>query len=130
MNLHQIVSNVVSAVNPNQPATLQLSNGSTTNPDGTRTPAYFPATTVIAQIQELSTQDLRQLEGLNISGSSRAIYFQGEVDAIMRVAQKGGDLITTVDGRVWLTTAMLERFDDYGNTTGWCKVSATLQNGS
>lgn len=130
MNLHQIVSGVISAVNPSQPARLQLSNGSTIAPDGTRIPAYFPTVTVIAQVQELSTQDLRQLDALNISGSSRAIYFEGEVDAIIRVSQKGGDLITTFDGRVWLTTAVLERFDDYGNSSGWCKVSVTLQNGS
>ena len=130
MNLHQIVSSVINVVNPNQPATLQISTGPTTNADGTITPTYAAPIVVTAQVQELSIRDLQHLDGLNIQGSSRSIYFMGEVDAIIRVSQKGGDLITTYDGNTWLTTSVLERWDDYGNSIGWCKCSVTLQNGS
>ncbi len=200
MNLHQVVSGIVSTVNPNQPAVLQQSTGYTTNLDGTPTPNYaviggaiiqgniagnvlnvtavaqglvamgqtvlgtgvslgtvvtsqvsgtiggvgsynlnrsqnviqgnLNTTGIIAQVQELSVHDLRQLDGLNIQGSMRAIYFSGDVEAIRRVNQRGGDLVTTFDNNIWLTTQILERYDDPGNTSGWCKVSVVLQNGS
>ena len=70
-------------------------------------------------------EDLRQLEGLNIQGSMRTIYLNGEVDAIIRINVKGGDIITLQDGSVWLTTHILEQWD-----VGWCKISITLQDGA
>lgn len=125
MNLHGIVANVIAAVNPLQPVTVQISTGTyTTSSSGVRTPQYQPAVTVFGQVQELTTRDLRQLDSLNIQGSQRAIYLNGEVDAIVRVSAKGGDLITLQDGTVWLTTSVLEQWPD------WCKVSVVLQNGS
>lgn len=122
MNLHQTVSGAISAVNPFQPVTVQLSTGYRTAPNGKRTPTYNPPVTVSGQVQELTTRDLRQLEGLNQQGSMRAIYLNGSVDAIVRLNQEGGDLITLQDNSVWLTTQVLERWD-----VGWCKVSVTLQ---
>lgn len=126
MNLHQIVSGVVSSVNPMQPVTLQSSTGYVTNPDGSRVPSYAPPITNLpAQVQELTTRDLRQLEGLNIQGSGRAIYMNGIVNGVVRVSKLGGDLITLQDGSIWLTTSILELWD-----TGWVKCSITLQDGS
>jgi hypothetical protein len=124
MNLHQIASGAIAAVNPFQPVTIQTSTGATVNADGTRMPTYAPASTVSGQVQQLTTRDLRQLEALSIQGSSRKIYLNGEVDAIVRVSQKGGDLITLPDGSIWLTTAVLEQWPD------WVAVSVTLQDGS
>lgn len=79
-----------------------------------------------AQVQELTTTDLRQLDALNIQGSTRVMYISGEVDAIARVRQKGGDLVTMIggDGQVYLTTRVLEMWPD------WCKVAVVLQDGS
>ena len=124
MNLHQVVSSAIGAVNPNAPVIVQTSAGNSVNPDGSVVPTFNPPFSAIAQVQELTTRDLRQLDGLNIQGSSRAIYLNGEVDAIVRVSQRGGDLITLADGSVWLTTHVLEQWPD------WVKVSVTLQNGS
>lgn len=124
MNLHGIVGNKISVVNPMQVVAVQLSTGYTINPDGSRTPTYAPTVSVPAQVQELTTRDLQHLDGLNIQGSQRAIYFPGTVSGVMRFAQTGGDLVTTPDGNVWLTTAVLE------NWPQWSKVSVTLQNGS
>lgn len=191
MNLHAVVSNQISAVNPNQKAAIQFSTGYTTLPNGQQVPQYafaeflgaavadeliaiqvlsgvisvgdiisggdlpswlsvaydltgnggsgvyrldrpqatFPATTVVtkgtlvtAQVQQLTTRDLRQLDALNIQGSHRKIYVNGSVQAIVRVAQRGGDLIVTQDGRTWLTTQVLEQWVD------WCAVSVALQD--
>lgn len=125
MNLHGIVAGKIARINPLQSVTAQLAAGGyTTNPDGSRTPIYQQPVMVSGQVQELTTRDLRQLEGLNIQGSQRAIYLTGEVDAVSRFARKGGDLLTLKDGSVWLTTMVLEQWPD------WVKVSVTLQDGS
>ncbi len=124
MNLHQVVFGAIAAVSPPQLVTVQTSSGYTTASNGRRTPAYNTPDTMSAQVQELNERDLRQLEGLNVGGSMRKIYLNGEVDAVVRVNKKGGDLITLADGTVWLTTAALEIWPD------WCCVSVTLQDGS
>lgn len=122
MNLHGIVSGAIGAVNPNGPLVLDISTGYTSNPDKSRTPTYAAPVSVTGQVQALTLKDLRQLDFLNIQGSEQAIYFFGEVDAIRRVSKKGGDLVQTRDGRLWLTTQVLEQWPD------WCKVSVTLQS--
>lgn len=113
----------IAAVNPHQPATLQLSTGpGPTASDGSRSPTYARAIDVTAQVQSLSTSDLRKLEGMNIQGSQRAIYLNGMMNAVQRLNQLGGDLVTLQDGSTWLTTAVLEGWD-----TGWCKISVVQQ---
>jgi hypothetical protein len=124
MNLHAVVGPLVGAVNPFQPATIQVSAGYATSTGGARTPQYQTFAGVTVQVQELSTADLRQLDALNVQGSTRKVYVSGEVDAILRFAQKGGDLVILSDGTVWQTTAVMERWPD------WCCIAATLQNGS
>jgi len=126
MNLHGLVSPVVSAINPQVPATLQISTGSTIAEDGTRIPTYEKARTVTAQVQPLSSRDLRQLEGLNLGGNLVAIYLYGEVDGLVRSANKGGDLVTLTtppNAGVWLVNQVLEQWPD------WAKCACTLQNG-
>jgi hypothetical protein len=75
-------------------------------------------------VQDLSQKDIRQLDALNIQGSQRTVYLNGEVNAVVRFSQSGGDLITTQDGTLWLTTAVLEAWPD------WTKIAITLQNGT
>ena len=121
MNLHGIARGIISTVNPEMRVHLQTSTGYTTNDDGSRVPTYsdsYPS----AQVQSLSTADLRHLDALNIQGSQRKIYLSGDVAAIVRVSKKGGDIITLPDLTVWLTTAALEQWPD------WCCVAVTLQN--
>jgi hypothetical protein len=122
MNLHKIVAGSIAAVNPFQRATLQLSTGYTTNADGKRIPTYGNPIIVTAQVQSLSTHDLRHLEGLNIQGSQRTIYISGMLNAAQRPSQLGGDLITLRDGTIWLTLAVIEQWPD------WVSVSVKLQN--
>lgn len=127
MNLHGIASGAIAAVNPFVNGTIQVSTGSTTNPDGTRTPSYSVLTGVSMQVQALTAGDLRQLDGLNLNGTKRGIYLNGKFDGVVRPELKGGDLITLTDGAnagVWLVAQVLEQWPD------WCKCAVTLQNGS
>jgi hypothetical protein len=101
---------------------VQVSAGYATNSDGSRAPIYTTVCGVSAQVQQLTGEDLRHLEALNIQGSTRKLYVNGSIDAIVRFAQKGGDIVTLLDGTVYLTTHVLERWPD------WCAVAMQLQN--
>ena len=128
MNLHGIAGPVIAAVNPMTPARLQVSNGVTIQPDGTEIPRYLaPSITVNAQVQPISTADLRQLEGVNLGGVRWKAYLFGAVNSIVRPEKKGGDLLTLYTGRhkgVWLVVQVLEQFPD------WCCAAIVQQNGS
>lgn len=121
MNLHAIASRAIAAVNPPAPATIQMSVGYATSPDGTRVPAYADAVDVSAQVQSLSYNDIQHLDGLNIQGVRSAIYLYGDWSGLVRPDGKGGDLIR-VGGQTWLVAVVLE------NWPGWTKVAVTLQN--
>jgi hypothetical protein len=121
MNLHKIVAGSIATVNPHQRAVLEISTGYTTNADGSRVPSYANPIIVTAQVQFLSEAELQHLASLNIQGSTRSIYLSGELNAVQRLTQVGGDLITLGDGTLWLTTAVMEQWPD------WCKVSVVMQ---
>ena len=127
MNLHSIVSSAIASINPFMNVSVQTSLGSTMQPDGTQAPAYAAPMSVVAQVQPITSTDLRRLEGLNLNGTQKAIYLNGSVDGVERVNLKGGDLITLPDGTVWLVSMILEAWSD---TAGWTKAAMTLQNGS
>lgn len=128
MNLNALANGVTSAVNPNNLATLFISTGySVVN--FKQVPTYSNAP-VAAQVQPLTSGDLRQLDALNIQGADKAIYLNGSALAISRIKKFGGDLIVFADGtlpegNIWLVKASLEQ---WGPT--WCKVAVLLQDDS
>ncbi|RVT95248.1 hypothetical protein EOD42_16825 [Rhodovarius crocodyli] len=120
MNLHSIVYGAIGTVNPHVLATLQASQGYTTLPDGTQVPNYDAPQNVMVQVQALSFADLKQIEGLNITGDARAIYLAGDWRGVVRPGQNGGDLITIGTDR-FLVAQTLEQWPD------WTKLVAVLQ---
>jgi len=124
MNLHGIVAPIIGSVNPNVPCSMQVSMGSVTNPDGSRTPTYNTVTGT-AQVQALTFKDLKQIDGLNQNGAARGIYFYGDIQGVLRTRAKGGDIITLTDGPNvgnWLVIQVLETWPQ------WCKCACVLQN--
>ena len=131
MNLHSVVVGAISAINPQQPCTVQFSTGSTIASDGKRIPTYASPVSLMAQVQAMATRDLRQVDGLDLNGTYRRIYLYGNVEGTVRPTMQGGDLITFPGqlGRlpantVWLVTYPEEPWDN----NGWCCVVACLQN--
>ena len=122
MNLSGLVAGAIGAINPRILGTIQVSTGNTTNADFSRTPNYRTYRNVPMQVQALSNQDLKQMEGLNLQGNMKAIYITGPVDGVVRATSKGGDLITLPDSSIWLVTIVLEDWPD------WTKVAVTQQN--
>lgn len=121
MNLHNIVSGAIAAINPMVTASIRVSSGATTNDDGTRVPTYADPVNVPAQVQSLQYQDIIKLAGLNIQGARNKIYLNGNWNGLVRRDNKGGDLITMPDGSVWLVAVVLENWAD------WTCVAVTAQ---
>ncbi len=124
MNLHGIVANQVSAVNPLMKLSIQTSSGYTQLPNGQQVPTYNPAVVILGQVQSLSAGEIQHMDALNIQGIRRAIYLSGEIDGLIRETRQGGDLITTPNGQVWLVHVIDEYWED------WVKALVTLQNNS
>jgi hypothetical protein len=123
MNLHGLVAHVIGAVNPMQMVCIRRSTGSTTNPDGSRTPTYSAPEWTQAQVQMLSQNDLLRVDGINLQGNRRKVYFTGSMAGVVRASRQGGDLMTFADGSVWLLETVLEQWPE------WVAVSVIQQAG-
>ena len=128
MDLRGIANSVSDTVNPNIPVTVQSSTGFTIGAGLRQVPTYS-STAGFAQIQALDSSDLRQLDGLNIQGSIRAIYLRGALAGVVRANTQGGDLVVISAGPAippalvgtWLIVKVLESWPN------WSKAAITLQ---
>ena len=120
MNLHQMAAGYIGMVNPFTRADLLRSTGYTTNPDGTRTPTYDVIHNGMVQVQALSTDDLKQIEGLNIQGAKKGVYLNGNWNGVVRANRQGGDILK-FNGQTWLAVTVLENWPD------WTKLAVVLQ---
>lgn len=125
MNVRGLVNPYTGITNCNQQVNWIQSTGYTTNAAGKRTPTSITLT-VKAQVQALSSTDLKQIDGLNIQGTLRAVYLYGGAAGVIRANQIGGDILVfpEVKGgtpKNWLISTVLE------NWTDWTKVIVTLQ---
>lgn len=132
MNLRGIANSITKSINSNVTATIYRNVGADKKPGGVRVPTYgkFP---IRVQVQSLSFSDLQQLDGLNIQGTRRAIYLDGAAFSLVRVAQKGGDLLIfdkglLPEGTTWLIVHVLEQWQDGKAGAAWAKVAITLQD--
>jgi hypothetical protein len=127
VNLHAIAVPAIAVVNPQIPVTYLRSTGQVTEEDGSQTPTYAAPITLAAQIQALSFEDLKLLEGLSLQGTRRKIYLFGRVDGINRDQSLGGDLIeypvgtSYPFGTSWKVVLVSEQWPD------WCCVYVTQQ---
>ena len=125
MNLHNVASNCVSAVNPWLMATWYQSDGFETNADGRRAPDYAVTSGVGVQMQALTYKDLMQLDGINLNGVANALYVNGDIKGVSRPDARGGDIFSLADNSVWLVVHVLE---NWNRTSGWTKCVVVQQN--
>lgn len=126
MNLHGIVRGAITSVNSDVLGTWRRSSGYTVLPTGRQVPVYDDFTTVPIQVQALSSRDIRHANYLGVQGVRRAVYMYGNIQAINRPDNKGGDLLVfpEVPGgtpKVWLVACVFETWPD------WCRVGVSLQ---
>lgn len=125
MNPRAIANKFTQLTNKNICVNWIQSTGYTTNAAGKRTPTSLTLT-VQAQVQALSATDLKQIDGLNITGVMRSVYMYGNVAGVVRADRIGGDILVfpEVPGgtdKNWLVTQVMETWPD------WCRVIVTLQ---
>ena len=120
MNLHAIVSQAISVINPMILITLRRNAGYTTLQDGSRVPSFTDSTGK-AQVQALSSKDLAFVDSQGIQGNMRAIYLYGDWHGIVKTDNQGGDILF-FNNKKWLVTQVMETWPD------WCKVIVTLQD--
>jgi hypothetical protein len=125
VNLHSIVAGAIAAVNPRVTGQYQQSTGTRTLVSGKRVPDYLAATPITVQLQALTYKDLVQVDGLNLNGQAHAMYVSGDIEAVVRQDNKGGDIITLPDGSIWLVVHVLENWQ---LTSGWAKVAVVRQS--
>ena len=123
MNLHQKASGVIARINPMQSITVRRSTGFTQNADFTRVPTYS-TTTMLGQVQALTSAELAQVDGLNLQGEKLALYVNGNLAGVSRPANTGGDLVTLPDASVWLVVLVDE---DWNRMAGWTRAIIVRQ---
>lgn len=79
---------------------------------------------VQGQVQPVGWRDIQLMEGLNLQGTRNKIWFYGRFDGLVRVDNKGGDLVIDAFGNVYLVAMVAEQW----GANEWCSVFATLQN--
>jgi hypothetical protein len=124
VNLSGIVSGSVGAINPNVLIDILHGDGTfVTQDDGTRAPAYQVFRGIRVQIQALTSDELRQVEGMNLQGDRQSVYLPAHWGGVVRVSAEAGDLLK-IGRETWMVTSVMERWPD------WTRLMVTLQNGS
>lgn len=122
MNIRGLANSVTQVVNPNETVSVLRSTGYTTGAGARQVPTYAAPVTGIAQVQALDGDDLKQIEGLNIQGTLKAIYLRGALAGVVRPDQTGGDIIKRKNNaETWLVVKILEAWPD------WVKAVIVLQ---
>ena len=128
LNLHSIVRGAIIALHPEEAVTLYQSSGQI-NTQGVISPTYEAVQTVQAQIQSLSTDELKNAEDVAQTGQVRKAYLFGPPvttlvpQGIVRPLARSGDMLQRADGTWWLVTGMMEDF----SASGWVCVQITQQ---
>ena len=122
MDLRGLANGVTSTINPNETVTVLRSTGYTIGAGAKQIPSYAAPISGSAQVQALDAIDLKQLDGLNIQGTIRAIYLRGSLAGVVRPNQTGGDIIKRGSpSQDWLVVKVLESWPD------WSKAAIVLQ---
>lgn len=123
MGLRDLANSFSATINQNVVGRFLESTGSTTGGNFKQAPAWAtPVENVPLQVQALSSSDLKHLDSLNIQGVERAVFMDGKVSGVQRLAGKGGDMLYFL-GAWWLVTVVLEPWD----SSGWCKLGVSQQ---
>jgi hypothetical protein len=111
MNIHGLAVGYVGIVNTNRTITLKRYTGITQNDHYERVPSYT-STTILAQVQALSGDQLREINHLNVQGEMRSVICADELRGVSKPDQKGGDMLN-FDGHDWLVVHVQETFPDH-----------------
>lgn len=122
MDLRGIANGGITTVNPNETVIVLRSTGFAMGAGAKQVPTYAAPVSGPAQVQALSSDDVKQLDGLNIQGTVQVIYLRGVLAGVVRPNQTGGDLVKRKGGsETYLVVKVLENWPD------WTKAVICLQ---
>ena len=122
INVRAQANRLSSRINPNITVALYKSDGYTIGAGRKQVPKYEKAADCLAQVQALDGVELKQIDGLNIQGTIRAIYLYPSVSGVSAPNGTGGDLIK-MQGQTWLVVRVLEAWPTF------TKAAIVLQEG-
>lgn len=120
MDLRSMANSSTSIINSNVLVTVYQSIGYSIESGAKQIPTYSNGITGYAQIQAMDSEELKQLDGLNIQGVVRQIYLRGLLAGVIRPNQVGGDLIR-IKNQNWLVIKVMETWPD------WTRAVIVLQ---
>lgn len=129
MNLRGIANNAIQGINPNISVVVRLPNGYTIDPLTRKQVPVYTDTPAMGQLQALDGDDLKQVSGLNIQGTIRAMYLYGSLAGVIRPdGSSQSHIIFTSNeagvtkSRQWGVFKVLESWQT------WCKVAIVYQD--
>ena len=122
MNLHQIVSGAIGAVNAHEMVSLYRCTG-TSNTGGVVSVTYAKSD-ILAQVQAPSAADLRLFDNLADARHVKKFYINAPASTINRQEETAGDIFERADGTYWLIDMIRDDF----SPEGWLCCIATLQH--
>ena len=125
MNLHDIVSSAINAVNPFQPITITKRGTYTVNEYGERSVSPSSSITVLADVQPLSSEDIKFINNYNQSSIYRSFWVSTDVSGINRPLAKSGDIVTYYGDTYYVMGMKV----DWYATCGWNHFIGVLQLG-
>lgn len=125
MNLHDIVSNAINAINPFQEITITSRGGYTVNDYGERVASEGSSITVMADIQPISSEDIKFINNYNQSSIYKSFYVSADVHGINRPLVKAGDIVTWGSQTYYVTSLK----EGWYETCGWNHFIGSLQLG-
>lgn len=123
MNLHEIASNAINAINPFQTITITPRGNYSVNDYGETVVTDGMAYSIKADVQPITSEDIRFISDYNESTIYRAFWVSANVFGVNRPMARAGDKVEC-NGKVYYVTSMPE---DWYETVGWSHFIGALQ---
>lgn len=123
MNLHEIVNNAISSINPFQSVTITPRGSYTVNDFGETVVTDGTSYTIMADVQPITDEDIKFINNYNESTEYRAFWVSANVSGLNRPKMRSGDKVEW-DGKTYYVTSMPEEWYD---TVGWSHFIGALQ---
>lgn len=123
MNLHEIVKCAINSVNPFQTITITPRSSYTVNDYGEAVATEGTSYTIQAQIQPLTSEDIKFINNYNESTIYKAFWVSANTFGLNRPMARGGDKVVW-GSQIYYVTSMPE---DWYETSGWSHFIGALQ---
>lgn len=123
MNLHEIASSAINAINPFVEITITPRSGYTVNDYGETVVTEGSGYKIKADVQPISSEDIKFINNYNESTIYKAFWVSANAFGVNRPMARAGDEVTYA-GKTYYVTSMPE---DWYETVGWSHFVGALQ---